>query len=514
MKKFLCLLLAFCTVFCFSACEKPQQSAQYVVEKNEITANKPSVERMIFVGNSVYYYHNNDTYSDGGSYIAENDIYVPASNLNGKMGITLDSDNKTLTYNGLKTQAENDGFVNLKDLSAAFGFSYIYDDVQKTASISKRYCENNNFDTALLNAAKDTVLKKTKLMDEHCGYNFPEGSLYGVYEPNEYPGWVGGFYSGLNYLCTDWSDDPIYSDTAVHTQEKLEKMIYDNPQVFTHDIGFTIYLSSYKEYMKTKSEESAKTVVYAADALMARIKENGNYIQAWGALDGTAKENNTRMIADTMCNLPLLFAASEITGDAKYKEAAVTHAKLNQKFIIRKNATITHTFIFNEDGSGGTEKTHQGAADNSCWSRGMAWVIHGMSMAYDATGDTSFLDSAKQLIDTYILRGEDDLIPRWDYIYQNNETEPMDTSAAAIAACGMMNIYQSTNDEFYKNTAYYIFESLYKNYSSKNDENSSGILYHATGNLPSGKNIDVCLIYGDYYFAELLARFGGENVGY
>ena len=104
MKKVLCLLLAFCSVVCFSACEKPQQSAQYVVEKSEITANKPSVERMIFVGNSVYYYHNNDTYSDGGSYIAENDIYVPASNLNGRMGITLDSDNKTLTYNGLKVQ--------------------------------------------------------------------------------------------------------------------------------------------------------------------------------------------------------------------------------------------------------------------------------------------------------------------------------------------------------------------------------------------------------------------------
>lgn len=511
MKKIVCALLALCMTIALTSCDKQKfQEEQYVVEKESVLANKPEVNRIIIpIGENSYYY-NNETFSGADSYIAEDTSFAKADMFTGKLGIDF-GNNK-----GISPDAS--GYVDIEKMCAAFGLDYMYNAVKNTAIITKRECAPTEIDESLIAKAKQTVLEKTLKIDEHCGYSFPEGSVYGVYEPKNEPGWVGGFYSGLNYRCENWSDNQIYKDTAENTRKELEDAVNKNDQTFTHDIGFTIYLSSYQEYLKNKDENAAQMTVKAADALLKRVKQNGGYIQAWGSLkprtDGKKSDNDTRMIADTMCNLPVMFAASEITGDSKYKDAAVNHARLTQKFIMRKDATISHTFVFNDEGTGGVERTHQGAADDSCWARGTAWIILGMSQAYDATGDISFLNSAKELCDTYILRSEDDLIPRWDFIYQNNTKEPMDSSAASIAACGFYNIYQATGETFYKDAAYYIFESLYKNYSSRNDENSSGILYHATGHKPGNKNIDVCLIYGDYYFGELLARFGGENVGY
>lgn len=519
MKRAFSIVLVLCIIFSFCSCDKPNYQQEQYVQKSDadvLNENYPSVQRIIIPTSGNDFYFNNTTCAGNSVYTEDGKIYAKADMFDGKMDIVLSENALMLTLNGSKIASNENGYVDVENLCRTFNFDYMYNSVKNTAIITKRNYTPIVFDENLIANAKATVLEKTKKIDEHCGSGFPEGSLYGVYEPNASPGWVGGFYTGLNYLCQNWSDDGIYKETAQNTQTILENMIKANDQVFLHDIGFVSYLSSYKQYMQTKDENAKNMTLTAADALLKRVKPNGGYIQAWGSLDATEKksENDTRMIADTMCNLPLLFAASEISADNKYKDAAIRHAKLTQQFIMRKDATVTHTFVFNEDGTNGTERTHQGANDASCWARGTAWVILGMSQAYEATGDASFLNSAKELADTYVLKTDGDLIPRWDFIYQSDTTEPKDSSAAAIAACGFYNLYEITGDEYYKSLAYSVFESLYNNYSSKNDENSSGIIYHATGHKPNNKNIDVCLIYGDYYFAELLARFSNENIGY
>lgn len=517
MKKTISIFLAICMVCSFCACDKAEYQKEQYVPQNAETKSDISVSRIIVPAEGNDFYYNNTTCSGNSVYVENGAFYAKGEMFSNKMDMVLDGDAILLNTNGSKIALNDSGYVNVENLCKTFGFDYMYNETKNTAIITKRRHMPIVFDENLIQSAKNTVLEKTKKIDEHCGYGYPEGSTYGVYEPSSSPGWVGGFYSGLNYICQNWSDDEIYKDIAQYTQAHLESMIKADEQVFAHDIGFVSYLSSYQKYLKNGDENAKNMTVAAADALLKRVKPNGGYIQAWGVLnraDGRKDDNDTRMIADTMSNLPLLFAATELTGDEKYKNAAVQHAKLTQKFIMRKDATISHTFVFNDEGTDGTQKTHQGANDASCWARGTAWIILGMSQAYKATGDVSFLNSAKELCDTYVLRSENDLIPRWDFIYQNDATEPMDSSAASIAACGIYNLYEITGDEFYKDTAYCIFKNLYNNYSSKDDENSSGIIYHATGHKPNNKNIDVCLIYGDYYFAELIARFGGENIGY
>lgn len=517
MKKLLSAVLVLALVISFCACTDEtgyKRDAIYDVVREPIAANKPAVERIIAVGNSAVCYYNNEKLDSGAkSYFAENEMFVPAYVLTDKLGISTNEAGDMLLCGEKSINTGADGFVSMKAVCEAFGFDYSFNTTHNTASISKRDYEPSVIDSSLIESAKSLVLQKVKMTDEACGYLFPEAGVNGVYKGSENPGWVGGFYSGINFRCMNWSGETIYKDVAEKTTEKLSGMVMANNQAFAHDIGFIVYLSEYQNYMKNQDEKSAEVIVKAADGLMDRIN-NGVYIQAWGDKDMAEGDNATRMIIDTMCNLPLMCLAGEITGDSKYIEAAKTHADAAQRFLARKDATAAHTFVFNGDTTGGVERTHQGARDESNWARGLSWYAHGMSMLYEATGEEKYLESSKEFIDTYMLQCEEDLIPRWDFMYQGDKKEPFDTSAAAITACAMMNVYDITADEFYKNSAYYILESLYKNYSSRNDSGSNVVLYHATGNYPQNRNIDVSLIYGDYYFAELIARLSGENVGY
>lgn len=186
----------------------------------------------------------------------------------------------------------------------------------------------------------------------------------------------------------------------------LKNMFYQDKQVYNHDLGFTFLLSYYQDYLLTGSEASKQVVIDAGDALLARAREPLGYIRGWNQWGNSkyGQENNYRMIADSMCNIPLLFICTELTGDEKYAEGAVRHARLTQQYLVRNNYTSAHTFVFTPDGEPKYEQTHQGAYDSSCWARGQAWIINGMAFAYGKNGGCIVFGTAKNCIDTYLLK--------------------------------------------------------------------------------------------------------------
>lgn len=368
----------------------------------------------------------------------------------------------------------------------------------------------------MLNEMKQFVLDKTAENDKKIGDLFPHATENGVYDRIEGCGWTGGFYTGLNYLCYEMSKDDFYLKAAQAPLPRLEKALEEKGTKLGHDIGMLFSPASYADYKLTGSEASKALTLQAGETLLKRFKTNGGYIQAWDQWGESefGIENLTRMIIDCMYNLPLLFRCYELSGDKKFYDAAYQHAKTAQKYLVREDYTTPHTFVFNEDGTPRYERTHQGAADDSCWARGQGWAITGFAMAYRFTKDESFLETSKNCVKTFLKMTEPDLIPKWDMIYQGNESEPRDTSAAGIIANGLMELYDATGDETYKETAYKMLLTLYTDYSSKDDAAYEGLIKEATGHKPAGKNINVSLIYGDYYFVELLSRFMGTSKGY
>ena len=70
-------------------------------------------------------------------------------------------------------------------------------------------------------------------------------------------------------------------------------------------------------YKLTGDKTARETALLAADMLLERFHEKGQFLQAWGSLDDPG---NYRLIIDCLLNLPLLYWASAETGDDKYRE--------------------------------------------------------------------------------------------------------------------------------------------------------------------------------------------------
>lgn len=82
---------------------------------------------------------------------------------------------------------------------------------------------------------------------------------------------------------------------------------------------------------------------------------------------------NYRLIIDCLNNLPLLYWASDVTGDSKYREIADKHINTAVSNVIRDDYSTWHTFFFDmETGAPHHGATCQGYRDGSAWARGQA----------------------------------------------------------------------------------------------------------------------------------------------
>jgi unsaturated chondroitin disaccharide hydrolase len=153
--------------------------------------------------------------------------------------------------------------------------------------------------------------------------------------------------------------------------------------------------------------------------------------------------------------------------------------------------------------------THQGYADNSMWARGQAWGIYGFTMTYRETGNKEFLQTAINAADIYLKRLPKDHVPYSDFDDPAIPNTARDASAAAIVASALLELSTLCTEvdlkNKYKNAASAMIEELSsERYLSK--EVNHAFLLHSTGNKPSNKDVDVPIIYADYYFLEALLR--------
>jgi uncharacterized protein YyaL (SSP411 family) len=155
------------------------------------------------------------------------------------------------------------------------------------------------------------------------------------------------------------------------------------------------------------------------------------------------------------------------------------------------------------------KNTHQGYADGSTWARGMGWALYGYTMCYRETKDPKYLEQAKN-IRNFIFAHKNmptDLVPYWDFDAPNIPNEPKDVSAAAIYASALYELSTYTNDKDDIRKANKIMNSIYQHYSVALSEKRGFILDHSTGSKPHNGEIDVPIIYADYYYLEALVRF-------
>jgi unsaturated chondroitin disaccharide hydrolase len=132
-------------------------------------------------------------------------------------------------------------------------------------------------------------------------------------------------------------------------------------------------------------------------------------------------------------------------------------------------------------------------------------------MAYRETKDKRFLETAEKAADYFVKRLPADHVPYWDFMAPGIPNAPKDVSAAAIAASGLLELKTFVTEkhkrESYSIAAENILEALCRPPYLSEGTSSDGILNHAVGNYPANTEVDVSLIYADYYFLEALVRY-------
>lgn len=342
--------------------------------------------------------------------------------------------------------------------------------------------------------------------------------------------WVSGFFAGTLWYMYELTGEEYYAEQAQKHTEILHDIQYLK---WHHDVGFMVY-DSYGNGLRLKNIEGYDTVlVNTAKSLATRFRPNAGIIQSWNVDRGWQSERGWKcpVIIDNMMNLELFFKVSEMTGDPVYKEIAMSHADKTLANHYRDDFSTYHVVDYDDEtGEIRRKCTAQGIADESRWARGQAWSIYGFTVAYRFTGEERYLQRAKDVAN-YLLVEEDnmpeDLVPYWDYDvkefgkemgedYLAKYGEIRDVSSAAIVASALYELHWMTKDDFYKQKADKMIESLSTPaYRAKVGENGGFILMHSVGSIPHGGNIDVPLNYADYYFLEALIRKGriekGEN---
>jgi unsaturated chondroitin disaccharide hydrolase len=184
---------------------------------------------------------------------------------------------------------------------------------------------------------------------------------------------------------------------------------------------------------------------------------------------------------------------------------------------IRPDYTHWHVVAYDtETGEAVQKVTRQGNGDDSLWARGQAWGIYGYAMIFRETRESDFLRTATGMADVYLERLPDDHVPYWDFDAPDIPDAPRDASAAAVAASGLLELSKLVEKRDvanrYYNAAVAMLYSLWANYAA--DANSPALLDHSVGNFPRGKEINMPIIYADYYFVEALLRLRqSERIG-
>ena len=208
----------------------------------------------------------------------------------------------------------------------------------------------------------------------------------------------------------------------------------------------------------------------------------------------------------------MLFWASKETGNPKFKEIAISHADVTMKNHFREDISSWHVVSYDTTSYGvEVKQTHQGLNDDSAWGRGQAWGLYGYVVMFRETGDSKYLDLAKNIADFMISKLPDDKVSYWDYDDPNIPDTYRDVSAASITASALFELatYDVAANTKYIDTANAIITSLNsEKYRAKTGENGGFLLMHSVGNKPKDSEVDVPINYADYYYLEALIRQG------
>jgi unsaturated chondroitin disaccharide hydrolase len=358
-----------------------------------------------------------------------------------------------------------------------------------------------------LNKAFDFAQIQVKnLIKNHPDY-FPMYTQNGRWKHSgdAWTNWCEGFLGGMMWIFHLRTGDPAWRLSAEHYSRLIEERKYDRS---VHDLGF-LFWSTWKRWYDLTGEQTInETVITAGKTMGKRFKEKGSYLRSF--------VGDESLFIDIMMNVGIVFYAALESEDVELLEKAHQHCLTTRRFLVRGDGSTSHEGIFDlKSGEFLHQSTHQGWRGDSAWARGQAWALYGFGTAYQLTGDGRYLRTAQQCADFYIEKTsfEEDApfgpgIPPNDW---DGHQDRVESSAAAIAASGMLNLSQMVQDPVYarryRQAALIILDTLTgPEYLAHETPGWEGILKHGMYHLNKGLGVDESVMWGEHFFVEALDK--------
>lgn len=343
------------------------------------------------------------------------------------------------------------------------------------------------------------------------------------HRPNDlWTDWTPGFYAGQMWILHTVLRDNFWREYAEEYTRKLSSRRFDRN---VHDLGF-IFLSSYRRWLESLdldhplASHIIETLVTAATVQSYRWNGSGE--------DGFIYSFNgpQSLFIDVMMNVRLLLWARDHGAPDFVWRRGVEHCRTTMKYLVRRDGdelgaedgSVAHEAIFNTELGRGEFRclsTQQGYSPFTCWSRGLAWAIYGFAEAHRHSGDSAFLETAERCARFWLRHTPADGVPYWDYGAPRIPDEPLDSSAAAVAGSGLWILAGLTRDEGLAERARAMTLTIASTLTSDaflaaKKHGEEGILLHGTYHRPRGWGVDESVMWGDYFFLELIERLLAE----
>lgn len=327
--------------------------------------------------------------------------------------------------------------------------------------------------------------------------------------------WTTGFFTGMGLLGWLRSGDGAFLKAVAGMDPLYQRKVAEGAADTMHDLGF-LYLPYAVGIHKLTADDRYRTLGLKAAWLLAeRFIPEGNYIRAWGRMDENGTDYDGLAIIDCMMNLPLLYWASEETGDWRFREIAIRHSETTLEHFIREDGSVFHSFRFNPDGTPRGGDNYCGRAVESHWARGAAWAMYGFAVGYRHTGIIRYLVASLKATRSWISLLDDEVVPVWDFRLADGEEKLRDSSAAAIAVCAIQELDRCghADGEMLATKDALLARLCSEDYLDERPE-IRGVLRNGEVGDGVGKARSAYTSWGDYFFMEALGRELGLKVSW
>jgi hypothetical protein len=392
----------------------------------------------------------------------------------------------------------------------------------------------------------------------------------GRYTSRGWTEWTQGFQFGAAILQFDVTGDATMLE--IGRRGTVRHMATHVSHIGVHDHGFN-NVSTYGNLLRLAREGRIAATDWEASFYELALKLSGAVQAArWTALpDGGfihSFNGPHSLFADTMRSLRSLALGHQLghvlMGERDRRisllERLVGHADANARYNVYYGegrdrydvrGRVAHESVFNvNDGSYRCPSSQQGYSPFSTWTRGLAWVLLGYAeqLEFLATRDEAefapfggasavverYLAAARATADFYIDNTPACGVPYWDtgapglagmdgYLDRPaepyNEHEPVDSSAAAISAQGLIRVGRylaargdEAASERYLAAGLTVARTLFAEPYLSTDPSHEGLLLHVVyhrpngwDHVPHGRRIPCgeSAMWGDYHLREL-----------